>query len=557
MLDLCFVLLLPSVCVLGCRSFDFQLSLVWYSLFIVINVVSRLRVQTRRGPLDVCCESLRRVLGGTGRQSGRIWCFLWLSIQFWPCLSVFSETMDRLPSEKQELLRESSAERLRDKLTQFGWEEEKVLALSRSEFLEAAAEVVLVTERADDAVKDVLPVDRENSPVSSAVQLRKLELEEKRLEREERQAQRAREDRKNEVELELKKLESQERRLAAAAEEKRMAVEAEERRARSELEKLRLEADRDVRLREAQRQSGTQGTLRRTGKRQEMPEDTHGLIRWRGVPKCLGTLCVTFCLKCRPKMLTFPNFFETVEKLFLMYEVPDDIKSKLLLPVLTAQAKALVNRMSVESMGTYSELKRFLLVEYKVTPREFKVRIDTNTKSADKTYVLFAARLRNLLQYYLASKNVGNNFDKLCDLIIADRLKGSLSHGTINYVCSLEGDDWFEFDRVATLSDIYVSNRADSSNTKTAPSSSARVVSAATVGGRPSQQTRGDYAGQTHQGPGNVNMSPSRRCFVCNMLGHLAKDCPKRVSASGYQPPQRGNFRGAGSYPHQFGSRVN
>jgi len=67
-----------------------------------------------------------------------------------------------------------------------------------------------------------------------------------------------------------------------------------------------------------------------------------------------------------------PQFFETVEKLFLMYEVPDDVKSKLLLPVLTAQAKTLVNCMSVESMGTYAELKRFLLAEYKLIPHDFK-----------------------------------------------------------------------------------------------------------------------------------------------------------------------------------------
>jgi len=71
--------------------------------------------------------------------------------------------MDRLPSDKQELLRKSSTERLRDKLTQFGWDENKVLAFSRSELLEAAAELVLVTERADDAVKDVLPMNRESS----------------------------------------------------------------------------------------------------------------------------------------------------------------------------------------------------------------------------------------------------------------------------------------------------------------------------------------------------------------------------------------------------------
>jgi len=36
------------------------------------------------------------------------------------------------------------------------------------------------------------------------------------------------------------------------------------------------------------------------------------------------------------------------------------------------------------------------------------------------SYLLFSARLHNLLQYYLSSKNVGNNFDKLCNVNFAD-----------------------------------------------------------------------------------------------------------------------------------------
>jgi len=175
-----------------------------------------------------------------------------------------------------------------------------------------------------------------------------------------------------------------------------------------------LEADRDARLREAQRQSGTQGNI--------VEEDEPEAGGARGHPR-LGDAMRHVLPTMPSENADIPQFFETVEKLFVMYEVPDDIKSKLLLPVLTAQAKALDNRMSVESIGTYAEVKRFLLAEYKLTPREFKVRFDTTTKSADETYVLFAARLRNLLQYYLTSKNVGDNFDKLCDLIIADRLK--------------------------------------------------------------------------------------------------------------------------------------
>jgi len=67
--------------------------------------------------------------------------------------------MDRLPSDKQELLRKSSTERLRLKLAQIGWDEEKVLALDRTELLEAAAEVALGTEQLVAAAKESLPMD--------------------------------------------------------------------------------------------------------------------------------------------------------------------------------------------------------------------------------------------------------------------------------------------------------------------------------------------------------------------------------------------------------------
>jgi len=106
---------------------------------------------------------------------------VWLSTLFWLCLGVFLVTMDRLPSDKQELLRKSSTERLRLKLLHIGWEEEEVLALDRAEFLEAAAEVTLVAERSETVIKETLPASG-NSPGSSAasdaVRLRELELDE-------------------------------------------------------------------------------------------------------------------------------------------------------------------------------------------------------------------------------------------------------------------------------------------------------------------------------------------------------------------------------------------
>jgi len=89
--------------------------------------------------------------------------------------------------------------------------------------------------------------------------------------------------------------------------------------------------------------------------------------------------------------------------------------------------------MSINDMSKYDELKQFLLTEYKLTPREYKIRFETTIKSADKTYTLFTARLCNLLSYYLKSRLV-ENYETLIELLISDRLKGSLLQGLLNYV---------------------------------------------------------------------------------------------------------------------------
>jgi len=62
------------------------------------------------------------------------------------------------------------------------------------------------------------------------------------------------------------------------------------------------------------------------------------------------------------------QFFETVKKFYAMYEVPAEVQAKILIPFLTAQAKSLVNQMTIDDMSKYDELKEFLLTEYKLTP---------------------------------------------------------------------------------------------------------------------------------------------------------------------------------------------
>ena len=59
-----------------------------------------------------------------------------------------------------------------------------------------------------------------------------------------------------------------------------------------------------------------------------------------------------------------PMYFENVEKLFTTYDVPEELKAKLLLPLLTPHAKAVLFVLGLDQIHNYVELKEFLLKQF-------------------------------------------------------------------------------------------------------------------------------------------------------------------------------------------------
>jgi len=108
-----------------------------------------------------------------------------------------------------------------------------------------------------------------------------------------------------------------------------------------------------------------------------------------------------------------PQFFESIEAIFRTFEVPEDLQPKLLLPFLSVKAKSLISRLSATELDNYNFVCDFLLSEFKLTTREYKLKFDTATKRSDETYIYFAARLRNNLRYYLRSRECMDDFDSL------------------------------------------------------------------------------------------------------------------------------------------------
>ena len=67
-----------------------------------------------------------------------------------------------------------------------------------------------------------------------------------------------------------------------------------------------------------------------------------------------------------PRMPADPGesmtFWDTVENLWSVYEVPENLRAKLLLPLLTPKAKSLVSRLSVDELSDIKRLKEFFCV---------------------------------------------------------------------------------------------------------------------------------------------------------------------------------------------------
>ena len=91
-----------------------------------------------------------------------------------------------------------------------------------------------------------------------------------------------------------------------------------------------------------------------------------------------------------------PAFFDSVENLFKLYEIPADLRSKLLIPRLSGKAKAIVNKFTIKDLDDYEMIKKHLLAEFRLTPRELRSRFTQARKGLDETYALFTARLESL-----------------------------------------------------------------------------------------------------------------------------------------------------------------
>jgi hypothetical protein len=343
--------------------------------------------------------------------------------------------MEKLTAEQQANIKRMSDVRLTSKLTQAGVSVDKLESMDRTAMMNAWAELIVVGK--DKPVKgaDVVPAAGGDADIEK----RKLEFEMWKYEEEKKRMAAEEQARRD---FELWKLE-----------EKRKRQEAEMTLRQQELELRRMEAE--DRKKEAERRESERKLLEA---REEREKERNDAVVTK--VKLFGDAVRSAAFKMSNDPIELIPFFENVERLYADLDVPDELHVQLLRPYLSDRAKTLLTRLDPDRAKDYSAVKEYLLHQFELSPRVFLSKFNNITRQSDETMILFSSRLKALLKYYLDSRKV-DSLEQFVSLVIADRIKGTLSEECLRHVLSIEASaekGWLDYDDLAVAIDIYLSN---------------------------------------------------------------------------------------------------
>ena len=425
--------------------------------------------------------------------------------------------MDKLSESQRETIKKMSSERLFHKLVHAGVEEEKVENMDRAARMSAWATLVATGKDKPSAAEKLTKVETP-SGYDVEIEKQRLEFEMKKFEaeRHDRQAELA--IRKLEAETQAKKIEIEKEDRQTELELRKM--EAETNKAKMELEEKLKREEIGIRKEE----------IRRIKVRDEREEERRGSMVH--MAKMFGDALKNTVARMPDDPIDLVSYFESVETQFTILEVPANLKTQLLRPYLNDKARQLLNRLDPARASDYNAIKKMLLHEFKLTPATYLEKFNSIRKQPEETYILYSARLKSLLDYYLVSREVGKDLNKLVSLLVCDRLKSTLPEGCLRHILSLEASSpgaWLPLDQLTDAIDSYDANHWPDNKPRVAAMGQTRSVEDGVVGKgfqhRSSPTRRAAQGAQssitsTYESTGSgVNM---KRCYVCNSAEHLA-----------------------------------
>ena len=220
------------------------------------------------------------------------------------------------------------------------------------------------------------------------------------------------------------------------------------------------------------------------------------------------------------------SWFISLERLFTQLQVPSELKLILMRPYLNDRAKGLLASCDLSQSQNFDAVKRYLLQEMRLSPSEYLDKFNAASRESAETYNQFATRVMSLLEYYsyIESRKVNSEYDKLVELMVYDKVKGTLPQFLAKHVLA-DKDGWIGrralVEAIALDSYRPVANSTHYGRAKipcVRPAQNATMFSEAGMAdGRPQQSQLPPVAIQR-----------VRKCYNFGSPNHIQSNCPRR-----------------------------
>ena len=311
----------------------------------------------------------------------------------------------------------------------------------------------------DHCVENDIIDEVEEKPIAETAEIVRLKLD---FEREERRLAREAEKALQDAQLAAQReqaqraeAEAQKAREAAEAEAKRAreSAEAEAQRARDlrlaelkearELRELELKAEKEKALLEAEKEAAArEHELKMASLGKQSPSDKASVFD----PARNIRLVPPFQEK------EVDKYFAHFEKVADSLNWPKESWVLLLQSVLVGKAQEIYGSLSVEQSSNYEHVKEAILKAYELVAEDYRQKFRNYLKFDSKTHVEFAREKENLFNRWCHSKEIGQDFKKLKQMVLLEEFKGKVRPDIRSH---LDEQKVEELEKAAIMADDY------------------------------------------------------------------------------------------------------
>src|SRR5260221_14673259 len=150
--------------------------------------------------------------------------------------------------------------------------------------------------------------------------------------------------------------------------------------------------------------------------------------------------------------MEIPVFLDYADRHFNSNDIDEELRISLINPYLSDKARKLLTRLAPQETDSYEKLKAAILVEFRLTPQKYRDMLKRARKGNDESHVQHATRLRVLWNHYTRSREVKEDYDTLCELMVADKFKEDLPLHVREFIRTREGEQWSTAQQLARMS---------------------------------------------------------------------------------------------------------